>query len=73
MAACHGGIIEQSLVLGFGMPPRTAPGSLLVTPPNTSVTEWAVTTREGGELHWRLTRFADSAHLDGEGRPRWPA
>jgi len=73
VVVCHGGIIEQSLVLGLRLPPRTAPGSLLVTPPNTSVTEWVVTAGERGEQRWRLVRFADSAHLDWEGNPRWPA
>jgi 2,3-bisphosphoglycerate-dependent phosphoglycerate mutase len=72
VVACHGGIIEQSLVLGFRLPPRTAPGVLLLTPPNTSVTEWVVTAGEDADQHWRLARFADSAHLDREGRPRWP-
>jgi probable phosphoglycerate mutase len=73
VVVCHGGIIEQSLVLGFGLPPQTAPGSLLFTPPNTSITEWVVTAREPGEQHWRLVRFGDSAHLDWEGNPAWPA
>jgi probable phosphoglycerate mutase len=70
VVACHGGIIEQSLILGFGLPARTAPGTVLVTPPNTSVTEWVVEAGGDGALHWRLARFADSAHLDAEGRPR---
>jgi probable phosphoglycerate mutase len=69
--ACHGGIIEQSIVLGFGLPARTAPGSMLTTPPNTSVTEWLVAVTADGSLHWRMARYADSAHLDAEGRPRY--
>jgi probable phosphoglycerate mutase len=70
VVACHGGIIEQSIVLGFGLPPRAAPGSMLVTPDNTSITEWHVAARGDGSLAWHLARFADSAHLDRDGRPR---
>ena len=70
LVACHGGIIEQSMVLGFGLPARTAPGSVVVTPPNTSVTEWVVSLVADGSLHWRLSRYADSAHLEPDGRPR---
>ena len=58
VAVCHGGVIEQSLVLGFGLPGVTPPGHHLVTPPNTSLTEWRVT---GGS--WELVRYADAAHL----------
>jgi hypothetical protein len=63
VVVCHGGIIEQSFVLGFGLAAQTAPGSHVVTPPNASVTEWWVEVREGGALGWRLVRFADAAHL----------
>lgn len=60
IAVCHGGIIEQSMILGLGRPPRTPPGHNLVTPPNTSLTEWLV---DDGD--WRLVRYADGAHLSG--------
>ncbi|HVM66574.1 MAG TPA: histidine phosphatase family protein [Acidimicrobiales bacterium] len=69
VVACHGGIIEQSVVLGFGLPPRTAPAAVVITPANTSVTEWHVAVDGAGPLRWRLARFGDSAHLDREGRP----
>jgi len=71
IVACHGGIVEQSIVLGFALPARTAPGAMLTTPPNTSITEWYVGLGGDGALHWRLARYADSAHLDAEGRPRY--
>ena len=60
VVVCHGGIIEQSMVLGLGRPPNTPPGQNLATPPNTSLTEWHVSD-EG----WRLVRYADAAHLAG--------
>jgi len=70
VVACHGGIVEQSLILGFGLAAVTPPGERAVTAPNASVTEWTVLPRPDGGLHWQLVRFADSAHLDGQGRPR---
>ena len=62
VVVCHGGIIEQSFVLGFGLAAQTALGSAVVTPPNTSVTEWSVEVHDGA-LRWRLVRFADAGHL----------
>ena len=62
VVVCHGGIIEQSSVLGFGLAAQTPPGSAVVTPPNTSVTEWSVEVHDGA-LRWRLVRFADAGHL----------
>ncbi|GAC1316522.1 MAG: histidine phosphatase family protein [Acidimicrobiales bacterium] len=55
---CHGGIIEQSMVLGFDRADLTPPGGHLATPPNTSITEWRVTAGV-----WDLVRYADAAHL----------
>jgi probable phosphoglycerate mutase len=69
VVVCHGGIIEQSMVLGLGLAAQTPPGACVATPPNTSVTEWWVQVVEAGSLRWRLARFADAAHLDGAGRP----
>ena len=60
VVVCHGGIIEQSMVLGFDLADLTPPGRHLATPPNTSITEWLV----AGES-WDLVRYADAAHLDG--------
>ncbi len=68
VVVCHGGIIEQAFVLGFGLAAQTAPGSMVVTPPNASVTEWWVDVPEGAAQRWRLVRFADAAHLVAAGR-----
>jgi probable phosphoglycerate mutase len=70
VVACHGGIVEQSLILGFGLAALTPPGDRAATAPNASLTEWTVRPRPDGRLHWQLVRFADSAHLDRDGRPR---
>jgi len=70
VVACHGGIVEQSLILGFGLAALSAPGSQAATAPNASITEWNVGPRADGGLHWQLVRFADRAHLDGLGRRR---
>ncbi len=65
VVACHGGIIEQSIAVGLGLPSQKPLGSRIETPPNASLTEWRVDHLPGGELHWRLIRFADAAHLAG--------
>jgi probable phosphoglycerate mutase len=63
--ACHGGVIEQSVVTLFGLPANGDLSSFHIA--NTSITEWvrlgpdADTWRPGGE--WRLARLNDAAHL----------
>lgn len=69
VVACHGGIIEQSVVLGLGLAPRTAPAAVVVTPANTSVTEWHAAVGGAGRVQWRLVRYGDSAHLGPDGCP----
>lgn len=55
VVACHGGVINSSLVaLGFANPQVR----LDLRTVNTSITEWE---REDGR--WRLLRYNDSAHL----------
>jgi 2,3-bisphosphoglycerate-dependent phosphoglycerate mutase len=55
VVACHGGVINSSLVaLGFAYPQVRLDLRTL----NTSITEWE---REAGR--WRLLRYNDSAHL----------
>ena len=70
VVACHGGIVEQSLILGFGLAALSPPGDRAATAPNASMTEWMVAVRPDGGLHWQLVRFADRAHLDDQGRRR---
>jgi probable phosphoglycerate mutase len=56
--ACHGGVIDTSIVLFLGLPRF---GSLAeFHTANTSITEW---WRDDSDGPWRLLRYNDSAHL----------
>jgi probable phosphoglycerate mutase len=62
--ACHGGIIESSMVAFLGVPPWTGSGAM--HQPNTSITEWALDPEARGHrgaVPWRLVRYNDAAHL----------
>lgn len=64
--ACHGGIIETSMIAFLGITPTLASGTM--RQPNASVTEWALDPTApptGGALPWRLVRYNDAAHLHG--------
>lgn len=58
VVACHGGVIEASFSAWSDLPP-SAPR---LRPGNTGLTIWS---REDGRP-WRLDRYNDTAHLDGE-------
>ena len=63
VVACHGGIIEASMVAFLGLPPSVA-GS--THQPNTSITEWSLdpaATGARGAPAWKLVRYNDAAHL----------
>lgn len=70
VVACHGGVIEQSVVTLFGLPANGELSSFSIA--NASITEWvrlgpdADTWRPGGD--WRLMRLNDAAHLAGVAR-----
>lgn len=59
VVACHGGIIEASFTV-WGRVTPAAPGVPFL-PQNTGLTIWSQLT--GG---WRLDRYNDHAHLDGQ-------
>jgi len=61
VVACHGGVIEASFSAWADLP--RVPHKLL-RPENTALTIWS--RDEGPERPWRLDRFNDSAHLDGQ-------
>lgn len=64
VVACHGGIVDGSLVCFLGLPlQRVADLDLRAT--NSAVTEWLVDTEKGKPLHWALRRYNDTAHLEG--------
>jgi broad specificity phosphatase PhoE len=61
--ACHGGIIESSMVALLGLPPRVG-GTM--HQPNTSITEWSLDPEAPGDRGvppWKLVRYNDAAHL----------
>jgi probable phosphoglycerate mutase len=58
--ACHGGIIEASLV-AFGQLP--AANRFEVQVDNTGLTEWVYRPDRRGTESWALVRFNDSTHL----------
>lgn len=60
VVACHGGVIQASFSNWGGLLVR-GPGSL-VRPENTGLTIWSM----GDDGAWRLDRYNDSAHLDGQ-------
>lgn len=63
VVACHGGIIESSMVAFLGLSPSAA-GS--THQPNTSITEWSMDPTVAvprGAPGWKLVRYNDAAHL----------
>ena len=64
VVACHGGIIEASLVAFLGLSPSAGSGA--THQPNTSITEWSLdpsATPARGVPPWKLVRYNDAAHL----------
>jgi probable phosphoglycerate mutase len=59
VAACHGGIVDTSLLRLLPMEGGYVPGRFVTE--NASLTEW---TRRGDR--WRLVRYNDAAHLHGD-------
>ena len=70
VVACHGGIIESSLLHGLQLPSQFPPEHRIQIPTPTSLTEWRVTAEPARPLHWQLVRFGDAAHLGADAEPR---
>ena len=62
VAVCHGGVLEASFFLAFGIGPTGT--RVLFDPLNTSITHWRWGSRRGGFDTWTLVRFNDAGHLD---------
>jgi len=62
VAVCHGGVLEASFFLAFGIGPTG--NRVLFDPLNTSITHWRWGARRGGFDTWTLVRFNDVGHLD---------
>lgn len=64
VVACHGGIIDGSLVCFLGLPLQRV-GDLDLRSTNSGVSEWLVSAEPDKALHWALRRYNDIAHLEG--------
>jgi probable phosphoglycerate mutase len=62
--ACHGGVVDGSLICFLGLPLQRA-ADLDLRSTNAGVTEWLVEAEKGKPLHWALRRYNDIAHLEG--------
>lgn len=58
VVACHGGVVEASLITLGGLP-LSRPFDMFID--NTSMTEWQ-RRLVGGQLRWKLVRLNDAAH-----------
>ena len=64
VVACHGGIIEASMVAFLGLAPSVGSGAM--HQPNTSITEWSLEAGAAGPRGvppWKLVRYNDAGHL----------
>ncbi|MGZ3716047.1 MAG: histidine phosphatase family protein [Ktedonobacterales bacterium] len=58
---CHGGVIDASFSIFFGLGSLALPQSEFHTR-NTSITHWELREREGEPPRWRLDRYNDDVH-----------
>lgn len=72
--ACHGGVIDGSMVCFLGIAPQRA-ADLDLRTANGALTEWLAELDEGQPLRWALRRYNDAAHLEalGERAPDPPS
>jgi probable phosphoglycerate mutase len=61
VVVCHGGVIDASFLVFFGMNTLTPPETAFYTR-NTSITVWERREIEGYSLRWRLTGYNDDLH-----------
>jgi 2,3-bisphosphoglycerate-dependent phosphoglycerate mutase len=69
----HGGVIDTSFLILFGMPTLYVPDAHFFTY-NTAITHWQLGHRDGQD-RWRLVRYNDDLHtrdIGTEERIRWP-
>lgn len=69
----HGGIIDTSFLVFFGMPTLYVPNAHFFTY-NTAITQWQLGNRDGRD-RWRLVRYNDDLHTRDIGtaeRIGWP-
>jgi len=63
VAVCHGGVLEASFYLAFGLGPSAQ--RVAFDPLNTSITQWRHRRGPQAESHWTLVTFNDAGHLAG--------
>jgi probable phosphoglycerate mutase len=63
VVACHGGVVDGSLLCFLGLPLQRA-GDVDLRTSNAAVTEWLVEADPGQPLRWALRRYNDAAHLE---------
>jgi broad specificity phosphatase PhoE len=63
VAVCHGGVLEASFHLAFGLGPTATRVSF--APLNTSITRWRHRRGPGGRRDWTVVTFNDAGHLAG--------
>jgi 2,3-bisphosphoglycerate-dependent phosphoglycerate mutase len=61
VVVCHGGVIDASFLVFFGMNTLTPAAAAFYTR-NTSITLWERREIEGYTLRWRLARYNDDLH-----------
>lgn len=66
--ACHGGVVDGSLICFLGLALQQA-GDLGLRTTNAAVTEWSAEVTKGEPVRWALRRYNDAAHLEGLGDP----
>jgi broad specificity phosphatase PhoE len=71
VAVCHGGILEASFHLAFGLGPSAR--RVAFDPLNTGITHWRHRRGSEGESRWTLVTFNDAGHLAGRLRQRTQA
>lgn len=67
VAVCHGGVLEASFYLAFGLGPTG--DHVFFDPLNTSITRWRHRSDDTGRAVWTLVTFNDAAHLQVERVP----
>lgn len=65
VAVCHGGVIEASFYLAFGL--GATHNQVAFAPLNTCITHWRHDPAVDGRPVWRLMAFNDARHLEDTG------
>ena len=67
VAVCHGGILEASFYLAFGL--GASSNRVFFDPLNTSITRWRHQRGPDGRRDWTMVTFNDAGHLAASATP----